>query len=170
MADAWDGKPDNPDRDGWHWLQSERGSVVAPKEWRAGETRRWCMSNGELRADFQIADRYRYLGPCHTPAEVIAMVEAAGEQMRQEVIDYLSGVAERCETLRGSETYRERGAFVRGLIDPHVRTLPLPTPDLDAIREQARREGMETAGKIADRSPWGTWSADAIRAAMGDGE
>jgi hypothetical protein len=78
------GVPLNPERDGWHWLQSERGRGLAPKEWRAGETRRWCMSNGELCADWQIAERYTYLGPCLTPAEVAARERAARREGREE--------------------------------------------------------------------------------------
>jgi hypothetical protein len=76
MSDAWDGRPQNRERDGWHWLQygSDR---PAPTPWIA-EIGAW--ANGPAYSPQGIVELgYHYLGPCHTPAEVAVMVKAQVE-------------------------------------------------------------------------------------------
>jgi hypothetical protein len=67
------GYPKDPERDGVHWAAAENGTPFLVK-WDA-RAKQWdadCLP-------FQPAEmaRARYLGPCHTPAEVAALVEAA---------------------------------------------------------------------------------------------
>ena len=68
----WDGLPQNPERDGWHWLQARDDHQTAnmrepfPCEWRAFRG----MAGGWVRGVYgaQYAARYwRYLGPCPMP-------------------------------------------------------------------------------------------------------
>lgn len=63
----WDGRPLNPERDGWHWLDAD-GPVLC--EWRVSRgwmDETWCTHAADLV----------YLGPCLTPSEVAAQVEQA---------------------------------------------------------------------------------------------
>lgn len=73
------GYPLNPERDGWHWMETPDGQL-APYEWRAAdecERGRWpsyWVSQGDDDWD---ATECKYIGPCLTPAEVEAKVAAA---------------------------------------------------------------------------------------------
>jgi hypothetical protein len=79
MGDAWDGRPERPDVDGWHWLRTP-DDQEAPYEWRAAgecERGRWgayWVQQGEN--DWQAKD-CAYLGPCLTPAAVAAEIAQA---------------------------------------------------------------------------------------------
>lgn len=55
---AWDGRPERPDEDGWHWLA--RDKAPHPYRWIAGEAR-WTLAGS-------VAE-FRYLGPCAPPGE-----------------------------------------------------------------------------------------------------
>lgn len=69
------GVPLNSERDGWHFLhhpEDLRPCVVA---WDASIAA-WC--SGAAHSPHGVVELgYRYLGPCHTPAEVSALVAAA---------------------------------------------------------------------------------------------
>lgn len=77
MPDAWDGRPEHPERDGWHWLDEH------PHFWRANGSE-WLTNHETLQTQtpFDVASEgWTYLGPCLTPADVaarIAEAEAAG--------------------------------------------------------------------------------------------
>jgi hypothetical protein len=74
------GYPANPERDGWHWVQWPRGGDLTCQWWRVtlSGARGWAeWGNGHVAA------QYRYLGPCHTPAEVAALAEAARREERE---------------------------------------------------------------------------------------
>lgn len=77
----WDGYPQDRERDGWHWVLVY-GEAQAAK-WSSG---------GDLFGDFYLTGSeepmapvevipagWRYLGPCLTPAEVAAKVDAERE-------------------------------------------------------------------------------------------
>lgn len=72
------GYPLHAERDGWHWLRTP-DDQTAPYEWRtAGECERgrW-PSHWVSGVDEWKGTDCAYLGPCRTPAEVAAQVEAA---------------------------------------------------------------------------------------------
>lgn len=80
----WPGKPGvpmNPERDGWHWLETPDGER-APYEWRsAGECERgrwpsYWVSQGE---DCWEAPACKYLGPVLTPDEATALQKRVAE-------------------------------------------------------------------------------------------
>ena len=63
MSEQWDGRPENPEQDGWHWLRT--GDSLVTCEWSAARGWRdetWIVRAWELP----------YAGPCLTPAEVEA--------------------------------------------------------------------------------------------------
>lgn len=68
----WDGMPQNPERDGWHWLQCNNEAPEA-NYWRALNREFHGLDGMAITAN----PAWRYLGPCLTPAEVTAMVEDA---------------------------------------------------------------------------------------------
>ncbi len=94
------GVPMNLERDGWHWFGW--GDREMPAYWDATK-QEWIQGGlccgGSCSAEYAASDtfrpRIRYLGPCHTPAEVAALVEAAraeGERLREPTgLEYRAG-------------------------------------------------------------------------------
>lgn len=76
----WNGEPENPERDGWHWLRfkSDGGSPFTAdpvcRYWIAGQ---WIGIAGDTCTPEGAAWRCDYLGPCLTPDEVKALREAS---------------------------------------------------------------------------------------------
>jgi hypothetical protein len=81
------GYPANPEREGAHVLDAGPGDT--------GERRRivalWAHGRWHLGADYYVLARdaagwrWQYVGPCHTPAEVAALVEKARREEREAV-------------------------------------------------------------------------------------
>jgi len=93
MSEQWDGRPQNPERDGWHWLQYGSDKPV-PTLWISQ-----IWANGPAYSPQGIVELgYRYLCPCHTPAEVAALVEAA----RRAGLDEAACIVERV-AIRGTD-------------------------------------------------------------------
>lgn len=85
MTDTWDGRPQNPERDGWHWLEAN-GNVI-PAEWSSAtdEDTPWCIGECWFSREF-IGTKLAYLGPCLTPAEIErlrAALKQAEEGLRE---------------------------------------------------------------------------------------
>lgn len=84
-APAWDGVPERPGEDGWHWVRTHQ-KLTAPMHLRPWE---WCASSRawlELDGtDIEpaLVRVCHYEGPCHTPAEVAALVAAARDDERE---------------------------------------------------------------------------------------
>jgi len=75
MSDKWDGVPLNPERDGWHWVESAEGPV--PALWARPLWRHCRDFWGQRSPEWMEEQQWRYLGPVLTPAEVEArLVEA----------------------------------------------------------------------------------------------
>jgi hypothetical protein len=75
---GWPGEPGvplNPERDGWHWVESAEGPV--PALW-ARPLWRHCRDFWDQRSpEWMEEQQWRYLGPCLTPAEVESHKHAA---------------------------------------------------------------------------------------------
>lgn len=80
-------------------------------------------------------------------SQVAAAVEVEREATKQEIIEYLEGVAERCGMVGRAEAYQDRGAYIRSLIDPHIRSIRAsgPSDALAAALRQAEARGMREA-------------------------
>ena len=187
MADAWDGRPLNPERSGWFWVLNREGAR-STGYWDA-RFQGWCGNDAmeNMACTIPPEEMVRYadtIEPCHTPAEVTALVEAAGEQMRERAALWCADAA--ADAFLPPDQGGQ-GNVVRADILEDAReaisATPLPTPSLSAIRAAARREGMEKAARIAfDEVNACREDADtdlrsvrdrveaAIRAEMGDGE
>ena len=83
MSEQWDGRPENPEQDGWHWLRT--GDSLVTCEWSAARGWRdetWIVRAWELP----------YAGPCLTPAEVEAEKAATrreGIEAAAQWVEYL---------------------------------------------------------------------------------
>ena len=76
------GYPLHPERDGWHWVRwaGYEPGMEFTAFWSSGE---WSYDWAHLAGDRQ-ASCYTYLGPCRTPSEVAARIEAARREEREE--------------------------------------------------------------------------------------
>lgn len=90
MTDAWNGVPQNPERDGWHWVQHRENT---PEVLYWSPLHGWNYEGDWVRSDF-IGLNYRYLGPCLTPAEVQAREAAAYRKGQEDMRERAAQVAE----------------------------------------------------------------------------
>lgn len=77
-AAPWDGVPQNPELDGWHWLRMG-GVFVAPYRWTAGKVDPrngfWLYPpDWEIMPEDKLISRQAYLGPCLLPSEHAALL------------------------------------------------------------------------------------------------
>ena len=75
MTGAWDGVPENPERDGWHLIGAADGFICAA--WSAVK-QSWALSNAAFGP--WIFAECEYLGPVLTPADVEARERAAWQR------------------------------------------------------------------------------------------
>ncbi len=76
------GVPLHPEKDGWHWLQNRKPNCAPyPVQWKADGG--WVWNAVAYQPAQDTSFRYRYLGPCLTPAEVTAREAAAAAEMRE---------------------------------------------------------------------------------------
>lgn len=69
----WNGVPQNPERDGWHWLRHRDASFCTPVEWR--HPGGWVANNIPLlpnEVQRFVIDCCEYLGPCLMPEKIAA--------------------------------------------------------------------------------------------------
>lgn len=85
MTNGWPnperpGVPANPERDGWHWVK-DFDENIAPWRWCAADEFDphgcWIKDASEDVPLSRAGRDCEYLGPCLTPSEVAALVEAA---------------------------------------------------------------------------------------------
>lgn len=83
MTEAWDGYPENRERDGWHWLEiiSPDGIVLVAGLWEIGEWSLPAIGQDQTPEEMaRLGGDIRYVGPCLTPAEVEALVHKAVDE------------------------------------------------------------------------------------------
>lgn len=67
---GWDGRPENPDVSGWHWLAWPDIGSPEPCHWNAAAG--WWFIDGETHRPHWVAPQAAYLGPCPPPSEIHA--------------------------------------------------------------------------------------------------
>jgi hypothetical protein len=83
MSEQWDGRPQNPERDGWHLIRTDDGVEYVV---------RWSVARGWLDGELVIyAAESIYGGPLLLPAEIAAREEAA----RREALDEAAEVCKK---------------------------------------------------------------------------
>jgi hypothetical protein len=117
------GYPLNPDRDGWHWVDRPMHGVL-PMQWLEIAGGGWVGKHTCLTALEATKAGWRYLGPCHTPAEVFALVEAARREEREACAKVLYASATRLEESAGRRRLNQ--------VDAHA--VPVLRGTADAIR------------------------------------
>lgn len=127
MTDAWNGVPENPERDGWHWLRDHEASFCTPVEWR--HPGGWVANNIPMlphEVQTFVIDCCEYLGPCLTPAEVQAR-EAAVYRAGQEDMRERAAETARCvpipEDACANEAHGRLSAALHAAIA--IRALPI---------------------------------------------
>jgi hypothetical protein len=89
------GVPLNSERDGWHWVLVAHGvGHPFPMLW-AADGRMWDAGDAGWVLAEDIAPRWRYLGPCLTPAEVAARVAAAVDAYKTEWVEEPPGAIQK---------------------------------------------------------------------------
>jgi hypothetical protein len=79
MSDAWDGRPQNPERAGLHYITDGVALWIAHKG-------KWALMSRPRHEppEWLAAQPWaEYRGPCHTPSEVAARIEAARREERE---------------------------------------------------------------------------------------
>lgn len=83
----WDGVPQNPEKEGWHWLRHRSGGAPEPWLWSDSDFGegdfQWSEEGGDGDPD-TIAGWFEYLGPCLTPDERLALAAALAGKARDE--------------------------------------------------------------------------------------
>lgn len=144
----WNGRPERPDVEGFHWVLTPDGEE-APYLWRpAGECERGHWPDGWVYA----ANEWNpvactYLGPCLPPADLSARIAAAVQAERaaceQEACDA-------CDPPGLKNDYEAQIADdAREMVMDAIRARG-PTDALSAALAKARAEGMEAAAKMVD--------------------
>lgn len=143
-TDAWDGRPENPGRDGAHVL-SWRGDDPEQAWWIAKD-REWLFSGRDTCTAITAGNNARYLGPCLRPDEVAAREAAAAEAMREAC----AKICDRNASIVDVYTYagpKEGGPYAP--LARKFRSLPLPAADaLARALEQARAEEREACARV----------------------
>ena len=70
------GVPRDPEKDGWHWLRSSNGELIAAKYFAANENGwpEWPTWRGGQSPEIARTARFHaYIGPCLTPDEATAL-------------------------------------------------------------------------------------------------
>jgi hypothetical protein len=173
MTDAWDGRPQNPERDGWHWLQwgSKTPEVLY---WDVGM---WWDTEGRYRepSDFT---RCTYLGPCLTPYEIEARVidaaaacsaawRAAPEGEGVVGAEYFAELAA-AVVLREGKTAEEACAevFARGgTYGGEFLHVLIRKGEVEARIAEARRAALEDAAQYLEKRKTPRWGSPSEHAA-----
>ena len=148
------GVPLNPERDGWHWLRTP-DDQTAPYEWRtAGECERgrW-PSHWVSGVDEWKGTDCAYLGPCPTPDDLDAAVQAERVRAAKMLDDAAS--RHRTSAVKPSSIVESQAhELAAALLQLWANAIHMETdaPALDAALAKARREGMEAAAKIVAAS------------------
>lgn len=150
MTDAWNGVPENPERDGWHWIAFRAGEgdhEAEPFLWHS-EAQRWEGHRGFISPK-TIAVGFYYVAPVVRPSDLAAREAAAALAMRE-------GAEAKCEDLRAfgdGAPKSESGnavAWARAAesLRDQIAAIPVPHADaLDALLAKAREEGKREAAK-----------------------
>lgn len=148
MSDAWSGRPENPGRDGNHWLQMRRAELA----WWCAKTQRWDFGADDGDCSPGWIARvcgYRYLGPALLPAEVAALTAAAEMRGREDAAKIHDDQAARSHVAGQFAPLYAKGHLAQAA---RIRALPPPSgaTALAAMLDQARREEREACAAVAE--------------------
>ena len=141
-APVWDGVPLNPERDGWHWISTLPQLPPSPWRWSVADGvgdwfapgSRWCSPLGAVAC-------HTYLGPCLTPADHAAVVEAAVQAERADCARHIDARVAGWRNAENPEDETVNGylAFAGQLLSHEIRARG-PTDALAAALAKARED------------------------------
>jgi hypothetical protein len=162
-ANGWHGAPGvpkNPEQTGPHWVAVDPGGTPCVVEWN-GFYQGWSEGDSMTPPSVFAETWGCYLGPCHTPAEVAALVAAGQEAMREacaKIVEAHAAAAKRCSE-EPDVIYRIRAEFLansyaiqQAANDVRVTPISSEAAALARVRAEARRAGMEEAAGIAEKA------------------
>lgn len=148
VVELWNGVPLNPERDGWHWLKHPEDLRPFPSPWSA-ELHGW--PSGAVHSPQGVVDLgFTYLGPCPTPAEHAAAVQAERAAMAEAAA---KAIYQQWHAEPGFVPWVDRGNSVR---QDDARRLARRAMDftdtsaLAAAEARAEARGMERAARWHD--------------------
>jgi len=161
MTDAWDGRPQNPERDGWHaigWIGGVPANTYvvlwSPDHKRLRDkTEAPCpgyLFGGDagFMSPKMAARHYRYLGPCLLSEEITAREAASSEAMREACVAVVQEWA--ADAVLGANTRGVLEVLARALNDPNVVSRHAHASALARAEKAAEKRGMEKAARIAE--------------------
>ena len=128
MTDTWDGRPENPEHNSWHWLhvgKPEDGPVLAP--WSA-DIQGWVLSHIVFLPSTISDFGWRYLGPALNPAEVAAQVAAAYQRGQEDMRERAKGCAEIVPISADCHATEAHGRMMQSCVTRHL-IMALPIKD-----------------------------------------
>lgn len=162
----WDGLPENPERDGWHWLKSTTHIGKAFPGW--WNTRRQCW-RGHIRdgEPGTVAKIYEYAGAM-TPGQATPDRYAEGYATGIEAAaDWHASVAANIERVltsgESNESAREDAMHRHKAYAATIRALPTPTPT--PPKNDQQRTACEAMRNLIRRVP-DTTTREALMAAL----
>lgn len=162
MSDAWDGRPQQPERDGWHWVSYLDPDIPPQGIFWSCEHGKW-EGVREWLAPSTLAHSHHYLGPCLTPAEVATSLAAARQAERE-------AAAAVCRTKANDLRNYEHTRFVAGLCAVAILSQPAPegadtlATQIATAEQRGRRMGIEAAAEVCR-----TWAQDHLCVQPGQG-
>lgn len=95
MTDAWDGRPQNPERDGAHVIYDRHLRHETAVLWSCATQQYHDMAS--MVTPVGAAKWWEYRGPCLTPAEIAAREAAAYQRGQEAMRARVSGMTKRAE-------------------------------------------------------------------------
>lgn len=150
-APVWDGVPLNPERDGWHWISTLPQLPPSPWRWSVADGvgdwfapgSRWCSPLGAVAC-------HTYLGPCLTPADLAAAVEAAVQAERADCARHIDARVAGWRNAENPEDETVNGylAFAGQLLSHEIRARG-PADALAAALAKAREDALRECEAVA---------------------
>jgi hypothetical protein len=141
----WDGVPENPEDDSFHWLRHEGSEDPCALQWWGRETGWFLPRLGNkprcVAPETMVAEGWHYIGPCLLPAEVAARVAAAEEAAARTMREICARAAMfELGWNKGSKEARKAIAMQAAYTVNTIRESPLPTSPLAAALQASRAE------------------------------
>ena len=148
----WNGKPENPEVDGWHWLLIEGWSDMPEPRWWDATSQTWGVMKPAEPS--RIKGIWKYLEPCLTPSEhhqrTLAASAAAWIAAREAAVRIVN---ETEFPASGGEAEHDACADFAGDVEAALLSTHPPADAAAALAEVvrvAKREAFEEAALMLD--------------------
>ena len=161
MTEQWDGRPQNPERDGWHWVTGADEQPPIAVFWYQ-LTQHWVL--GSIGIPPGSLSGATYLGPCLTPAEI--------ERLRSDLLkaEMKAEIAGLENIIRAVAKGRREG--IEAAVKWHEAEAAWWSQGADAVTRQpdlSEQEAAARAIEFRENAAEHQSHAEAIRALLEDG-